>query len=240
MVERRASLEQVLLVNSVALGLAFVLFLYGFIRHWVDSAGASAAAVCAALVFTSFEGLERVIVVWRSGAPLRHRVRGAQGPQHRRRHPLVLRQPADRRPAATAVVPAAPLDRLRAWPVGACSSWRRPGSSVRACSASAAFSLDLTLLFSTFAAIMLTLMVALTAVLLLARARQWSTMAIGAVAGAVPLAVAVSIAFWLRYVDTSGPSIARLLVNPMAVTNLPTAIVLSFGPMLILARSPAR
>ena len=69
MVERRASLEQVLLVNSVALGLAFVLFLYGFIRHWVDSAGASAAAVCAALVFTSFEGLERVLVVWRTGAP---------------------------------------------------------------------------------------------------------------------------------------------------------------------------
>ena len=69
MASRGTTLEQVLLVNSVALGLAFILFLYGFVRHWVDSAGASAAAVCAALVFTSFEGLERLIVVWRTGAP---------------------------------------------------------------------------------------------------------------------------------------------------------------------------
>ncbi len=232
MVERQASLEQVLLVNSVALGLAFVLFLYGFIRHWVDSAGASAAAVCAALVFTSFEGLERVIVVWRSGAPFDIAfaalkdlnidavtrwfygslpVDGLQRllwyqPHHSTGYALGL--------SAVLVLAQAPVIGPRL--LGFCGAL-----------------LGLTLLFSTFAAIMLTLMVALTAALLLAHARQWRTMAIGAVAGAVPLTVAVSIAFWLRYVDTSGPSIARLLVNPMAVTNLPTAIVLSFGPMLI-------
>jgi hypothetical protein len=93
--------------------------------------------------------------------------------------------------------------------------------------------LGLTLLFSTFAAIMLTLMVALTAAAVLIRARQWSVLATGAVAGAVPLALAVGIAQSLRYVDTSGPSVARLLVNPMAVTNTGTALFLSFGPLAI-------
>src|ERR671923_83642 len=39
---RQVTLEQVLLVNSIALGLAFVLFLYGFVRQWVSSRGAAA------------------------------------------------------------------------------------------------------------------------------------------------------------------------------------------------------
>lgn len=234
MAGRGTTLEQVLLVNSVALGLAFVLFLYGFVRHWVDSPGASAAAVCAALVFTSFEGLERLIVVWRTGAPF---------------------------DIAFAALKDLNIDAVTRWFYGSLPVdglqrllWYQPHHSTGyALGLSAVLVLaqarsvgprllafcgvllGLTLLFSTFAAIMLTLMTALTALLLLVRAKAWSTLATGAVAGAIPLALAVGVAFWLQYVDTSGPSIARVLVNPMAVTNMPTAIFLSFGPMLLAA-----
>jgi hypothetical protein len=53
-------------------------------------------------------------------------------------------------------------------------------------------------------------------------------------AGAVPLALSVLVARYLQYVDDSGPSLMRVLVNPMAVRNMGIAILLSFGPMLIL------
>ncbi len=63
-VPRQISMEQVLLVNSLALGLAFVLFLFGFVRQWVVSPVAAALGSLGALVFTSFEGFERL---WSSG-----------------------------------------------------------------------------------------------------------------------------------------------------------------------------
>jgi hypothetical protein len=94
--------------------------------------------------------------------------------------------------------------------------------------------LGICLLLSTFAAIMLTMMVAFTAAVMFVRARQWGSLAASTVAGAIPLVLAVLLARALRYVDMSGPSLARILVNPMAVTNTGTALLLSFGPMLIL------
>ena len=70
MLERSVSLEQVLLVNSIALGLAFVLFLYGFVRQWVEQSRRRRAGDIGALVFTSFEGLERMLVLWVRGESL--------------------------------------------------------------------------------------------------------------------------------------------------------------------------
>jgi hypothetical protein len=234
MVHRSATLEQVLLVNSVVLGLAFVLFLYGFIRHWVDSPAAALAGCLGALVFTSFEGLERILHFWRGGVS----------------------------PAATfAALKDINIDAVTRWyyeslPVDGLHRllWYQPHHStgyalglsallVLAQARSAitlrllAFCgglLAITLLFSTFAAIMLTMMVALLAAAVLVRAQQWTTLALGAVAGALPLAGAVWVAQSLRYIDSTGPSLARVLVNPMAVTNVAPALVLSFGPMLIL------
>ena len=233
-VHRRATLEQVLLVNSVALGLAFVLFLYGFIRHWVPSPGAAAAATVGALVLTSFEGTERLWVLSRLGGSLEpalaasrdinidavtrwfyaslpvdglHRLLWYQ-PHHSTGYALGLS-------ALLVVAQAKGLLTIRLLAFAGCL-------------------LAITLLFSTFAAIMLTAMVALFAAALLVRSRQWQTLALGAVAGAVPLAAAVWIAVWLRYIDLLGPSLARLLVNPLAVRNVVPALILSFGPMLIL------
>ncbi len=157
-VHRQISMEQVLLVNSVALGLAFVLFLFGFVRHWVDRARSRRPlGSLGALVFTSFEGFERLVVFWRTGVLAR---RGDRS-EHRRGHALVLPEPA----RSTACSDCCGISRTT-----------RPDtrSACRRCwccsSAAAALTprllafcgclLGVTLLFSTFAAIMLTMMVA--------------------------------------------------------------------------------
>ena len=64
--------------------------------------------------------------------------------------------------------------------------------------------LGVTLLFTTFAAIMLTMMVAVTAATMLARERRWVAFATGAIAGAIPLALAVLVARSLHYLDLVG------------------------------------
>jgi hypothetical protein len=227
---RSVSMEQVLLVSSIALGLAFLLFLYGFVRQWVDSPAAAAIGCLGALVFTSFEGVERLLFIWRQGAPL-----------------AVLRD-VNIDAVTRWFYQSLPIDGLQRL------LWYQPHHSTgyalglsallvvvqarRTLSAPLlAFSgclLGLCLLFSTFAAIMLTMMVAATAAWILIRERQWTMMAAGGIAGAIPLALSVALAESLRYVDTSGPSLARLLVNPMAVHNIPLALLLSFGPMLII------
>jgi hypothetical protein len=231
---RRATLEQVLLVNSIALGLAFVLFLYGFIRHWVGSPGAAAAGVIGALVFTSFEGSERLWVLWRLG--------GSWSPA------LAATRDLNIDAVTRWFYSSLPVDGLQRllWYQPHHSTGYALGLSALLLLTQAkdaistrllAFAgclLALTLLFSTFAAIMLTAMVAMAAGILLATAGQWQTIASGAVAGAVPLAAAVWVALSLRYIDSAGPSLARLLVNPLAVRNVVPALFLSFGPMLIL------
>ncbi len=231
---RRATLEQVLLVNSIALGLAFVLFLYGFIRHWVPSPGASAVGVLGALVFTSFEGTERLWVLSRLGGSLQPALAATRdlnidavtrwfygnlpidGLQR-----LLWYQPHHSTGYALGLSALLILAQAR-----------RGDITIRLL-AFAGSLLAITLLFSTFAAIMLTAMVALAAGVTLVRARQWTTIALGAIAGAAPLVAAVWVALALRYVDPSGPALARLLVNPLAVHNIVPSLILSFGPMLI-------
>ena len=231
---RRATLEQVLLVNSVALGLAFVLFLYGLIRHWVPSPGASAVGVLGALVFTSFEGTERLWVLSRLG--------GSLEPAFTATRDLNI-------DAVTRwFYGSLPIDGLQrllwyqphhstGYALGLSAllilAQARKGEITIRLLAFAGSLLAITLLFSTFAAIMLTAIVALAASVTLVRARQWKTIALGAIAGAAPLVAAVWIALALRYIDPSGPALARLLVNPLAARNIVPSLILSFGPMLI-------
>ena len=229
-VPRQISMEQLLLVNSVALGLAFVLFLFGFVRQWVDNPVAAAAGSLGALVFTSFEGFERLVFLWRTGG-------------------------------SWSIVTDLNIDAVTRWfylslPIDGLQRllWYQPHHSTgyalglsalmvlfqcrgRLTPRLLAFCgclLGATLLFSTFAAIMLTLMVAVTAAILLTAERRWGALVLGAVAGAIPLALAVMVARSLRYVDLSGPSLVRVLVNPMAVRHVWISLLLSFGPMLIL------
>jgi hypothetical protein len=226
---RDATIEQILLVNGVALGLAFVAFLYGFVRQWVSRAGPAAASCVAALVFTSFEGTERLWTIWRYGASLEALrtlnidavtrwfyeslpIDGLQRllwyqPQHSTAYALGL--------SAILVLAQA----------GAAPSAGILGFS--------GLLLALCLLLSTFSAIMLTAMTAAIALVLLVRARAWTSLLGGTVAGAAPLAAAVWLCLALRYVDTGSSSLIAVGTNPMAFKNASEAIVLSFGPMLI-------
>ena len=235
-VPRQISMEQVLLVNSVALGLAFVLFLFGFVRQWVESPVARGRRGA-----------------WRAGV---HEFRGRRAADG-----VLAREVFD-----CSAVTDLNIDAVTRWfyqslPIDGLQRllWYQPhhstgyalglsalmvlfqcrGSLTPRLLAFCGCLLGATLLFSTFASIMLTMMVAVTAAILLAGQRRWVAFAIGAVAGAIPLALAVMVARSLRYVDLSGPSLVRVLVNPMAVQNMWISFLLSFGPMLILGAAGA-
>ena len=90
----------------------------------------------------------------------------------------------------------------------------------------------MSLLLSSFAAMMLTLIVAIHAGLTLARQRRWRTMFAGAAVAALPMLAALALSSVLRYVDTGG-SLVALGLNRTASHRAGIAVFLSFGPMLI-------
>src|SRR5205823_10573022 len=67
---RTLALEPIILANAMLLDLAFVAFLYFFVRHFVRSPGAEAVRVVSAMLFTSFEGIQQLFVFWQRGVPL--------------------------------------------------------------------------------------------------------------------------------------------------------------------------
>lgn len=235
-VHRQISMEQVLLVNSVGLGLAFVLFLFGFARQWVQSPAAAALGSLGALVFTSFEGFERLAVFWRTGVRLSavtdlnidaitrwiYHSLPVDGLQR-----LLWYQPHHSTGYALGLSALLVLVQVR-------------GRLTPRILAFCGGLLGVTLLFTTFAAIMLTMMVALTAATMIAREKRWAALAIGGAAGAIPLALSVLVARSLHYLDSSGAaSLVEIALNPMAVQHVWIALVLSFGPMLILGAAGA-
>lgn len=227
----RVDLDQALLVNGLGLGLMFLAFLYGFARQWIASPAAAALGCAVIVLCSSFEGLERMIHLWRAGhgfdvlrtfnidavtrwfhqgLPIDglHRLLWYQ-PHHSTGYALGLSALLILAQARNPVSPAV---------FGLC------GGVLASC-----------LLLSTFSALMLTATVALVALVLVIRRRAWGALLTGGLAGAIPLAVAVGIAFWMQYIDTSGRGLMEIIVNPMAVTNAPTVLFLSLGPPLVLA-----
>ena len=68
----RASLrvEPLILCNSVLLDLAFMAFLYAFVRHFVHSPPAAALSCVAVVLCSSFEGTQQLYQFWRWNVPL--------------------------------------------------------------------------------------------------------------------------------------------------------------------------
>ena len=66
----RCRFEQILLCNAMLLDLAFMAFFYLFVRQFVHSPPAAALGCVAAVLFTSFEGLQQLYVFWQRGIPL--------------------------------------------------------------------------------------------------------------------------------------------------------------------------
>jgi hypothetical protein len=234
-VEHRAArsalrVEQLLLVNDFSIGLAFVGFLYLFIRHFVRSPGAAAAACVAVVLFSSFEGAEFLYRLWKTGGPLtavldtnidavsrwKYESMPVDGLQrvllYQRQHELgyilglsalLLLVQARERITAGALFLAGCL-------------------------------LGMALLLSSFAAMMLTAIVAVYAGVRLVIGRQWRTIVAGAAAASLPMFGALGLSSILRYVDGAGPLVA-IGLNRTASRNAGMAILLSFGPMLLAA-----
>jgi hypothetical protein len=229
----RASLESVLLMNGALFGLALTAFLYGFSRQFLSSPAGAALGCTGAVLFTSFEGLERLIVHWRQGIPLEalrnvnidaatrwyYGALPVDGLQR-----LLLYQPQHHAMAYAAGLSALLL----------LVQAREPGRPRLMLLVGAL--LGAGVLLSAFSAIMLTVMAAVYVLVVLAGRRQWGAILPCAAAGAAPLAAAVGAAFALSYVDRSGSpgSIVEIIANPMAFTRTWFTLLLSFGPMLLL------
>jgi hypothetical protein len=225
------SLEQILLANSVALDVTFVMFLYGFCRQWVRSPTALTAACAATLLCSSFEGIERLYYLWRDGGALDslrmlnidamsrwiYRSLPVDG-----LHRVLWYQP--HHATGYALGFSAMLVLVQA----------RVPTSVRVFALSGGL-LACCLMLSTFSAIMLSAVASVVALVLLVPRGAWRTLLPAALAAAVPLGLATAAAMALGYVDRNSGGLVRVLVNPMAITEPVWAIFLSFGPLLLLS-----
>lgn len=222
--------EKILLVNDLLLGLTLVGFLYLFVRHFVESPPAAAAAVVAAVLFSSFEGAAFLWRLWAEGRPLdavryvnidaitrwSYRSMPVDG-----LHRLLLYQPQHQLGYILGL--SALLLVLQA------KERLRPGVLFLA-----GICLGASLLLSSFAALMLGIIVAAVSAIHLAQARRLRELIAGAVAGAAPVAGAVALSQAFRYVDTGG-SLVAFGLNETAARNALVAVFLSFGPMLLAA-----
>jgi hypothetical protein len=235
-IEHRAAghvaLEPLLLTNALLLDLGFVAFFYGFVRHFVRSPAATVIACAFAIFCTSFEGAQQMFVFWQRDVPfagLRDlnidgisnwkfgslKVDGLQR--------LLLYQPHHATAWALSLSALLVLQQAT-------------DASRVAINLLAGLLLATGLLVSSFIALMVGTGVAVYQGLRLVLRRQWRAMALGALAAGAPVGLAVVISNVLEYVDRSaGPIVSIGHLNPVAATNTLTGIVLSFGPILIIA-----
>jgi hypothetical protein len=230
---RNVRIEHLLLVNAFTIGLAFVGFFYFFVRHFVDEPWAAAAAVVGVIFCSSFEGADRLIAIWREGGSLdalRYLNIDAVGNwiYHGMKvdglHRLLLYQPQHQLGYVLGFT--ALLVLVEASDVG------RPALLFLV----GAF-LGMSMLLSSFAAGILAAVAAVYETVRLAADRRWRAFIPCAMAAAVPLAAAVALGAWLRYVDTksSGNPLVVFGVNRLATHGVAWSIFLNFGPVLIVA-----
>ena len=221
-----ARLDQILLVHSVVLDVVFVAFFYSLTRQLVGNRVAAVAGCVSAVLFTSFEGAERLWFHWRHAIPF-DAIRNIN------------------------------IDAVENWYYGALKIdglqrllWYQPhhamgyaaGLSALLCATQAreigrfgtmvwiGALLACALLLSTFAALMLTSMVAIYVGIRLIKERRHRALVTAAVAAAIPLAAGLGVATWLQYVDR-GESLIVLGLNPAATRGVIASLVLNF-PML--------
>jgi hypothetical protein len=223
-------LEQVLLVDAVWMALAFTGFFYFFVRHFVERPWAAALACVGVLFCSSFEGIHQIWSLWQRGRPLAG-VRDVnidaitrwvyQGMPIDGLHRLLLYQPQHQLgyllglSALLLVIQARDCSRP-AW-LGL-----------------AGLFLGLAVLMSPFGAGMLSLIVAAYAGWRLMQARRWTAFVSGGLAAGVPVLAALGVSRALGYVDAAS-TVARAGVNPIALRSWQMAILLSFGPVLLVA-----
>lgn len=228
---RVLAVEQVLLVNGMLLDLAFVAFLYFFVRHFVHSPPAAAIACVAVVLFTSFEGAQRLFLYWQRSVPLdglrmenidaisnwrfgNLKVDGLQR--------LLLYQP--HHATAWGISLSALVLLLQA-----------RDSARLVVNLVAGVLLGLGVLLSSFLAAMVGTVVGIYQIAVLAVRRRWTGLVLGGLAGALPILGAVGVSNALAYVDASPVQLVYIGLNRYALPNLATAMTLSFGPILVAA-----
>lgn len=233
----RLSIDQILLVNTLLLDLGWAALLYFFVRYFVHSPPAAAWACVGVVLFSSFEGIQQIYHYW------------DRMPDHA---PMTL----------LTWFRGRNIDAISNWDFGSlkvdglqrlllyqrqhATAWSISLSSLLVLLASrdngrfgvnlfAGTLLALSLLVSSFIAVMVGCVVAIYQGLTLAVRARWKDLVVAGIGGGIPVGLAVLLSSWLEYVDRSGGPIVYVQRNPLAFTNTWTGIFLSFGPALIAA-----
>ncbi|HEY2905299.1 MAG TPA: hypothetical protein VGJ29_05315 [Vicinamibacterales bacterium] len=231
---RRLSIDQILLVNAVASGLAFVGFFYFFVRHFVDRPWAAAIGCLGVIFCSSFEGAERLWTLWRAGQPVQTWLDSLRAVNI----DAVTRwfhagMPVDGLQRLLLYQPQHQLAYLLGLSALLLLAEARNAARAAVLFLVGAF-LGLALVVSSFDAVMLVVMVAAYEAWRLIRVRCWTAFLPCMLAAAAPMAVGVAAILALGYIDTGGRLVA-IGVNRVATGRVWENLFLSFGPVAIAA-----
>jgi hypothetical protein len=224
-----ATLDELLLIRSVAIDAVLIAFLYGMVRTFGVRPWAAAGGVAFVVLSSSFEGLYALYDFARNNAPL-SAVKSLnidavsrwyfQGIPIDGLQRLLFYQPHHVVGYGIGLIGLIAIAR-RIRPVDATAF------------AIAGLCLGLSIAISSFAGLMLTASAAIFEGVSVLRRLDWRRAFVHAGAAAVPLAVATGVVLALRYVDNSG-SVVELAVNPVALHDFWWVTLLSFGPVMVL------
>jgi hypothetical protein len=226
-------LDDILLINAFAIGLAFVAFLYWFVRHFVESPWAAAIACLFVLFCSSFEGADRLWVLWQRGLPF-ETLRSInidavgnwfyQGMKIDGLHRAILYQPQHQLGYILGLSALLILLESR-------EPWRAPLTFV------AGSFLGLSALLSTVAAAIVGGAVAAYELYRIVQARRWIAIVPAALAGLLPVGLVLALIHALQYVDSvsGGNPIVRIGLNRLAAHRIAWTVFLNFGPVLPVA-----
>jgi hypothetical protein len=225
-----ASLDELLLLHSIAIDLFFVAFLYGTVRLFRVRPWAAAIGVTFVILSTSFEGIYILFDLSSKNAPLA----------------------AIRNLNIDAIsrwnfggIPIDGLQRLLFYQphhivgytiglIGLFALAIRTRATDWAAFAVSGVCLGLSVAISSFAGLMVTSAAILFELMGVLRTFDVRRGLIHAVSAGVPLGAAVAVVYGLGYVDRSG-AVVELTVNPVAVHRFFWTTFLSCGPVLIAA-----
>jgi len=225
-----ASLDELLLIRSIAIDLFFVGFLYGMARLFRVRPWAAALGVAFVILSTSFEGLYALFDYSSKNIPLsavknlnidalsRWNFQGIPIDGLQR---LLFYQPHHIVGYTIGLIGLLALA-VRTRPVDA------------AAFAVSGVCLGLSIAISSFAGMMVTVAAMLFEFVGVLRTRDIRRGVIHAIAAAIPLAASVAVVYGLGYVDRSG-SVVELTVNRVATHQFFWVTFLSCGPVLIAA-----
>lgn len=222
------TIDRVILVNDLGLGVLFAAFLYGFIRHWTRRASAAAVGAFFALAFVSLEATLFFWRLWKTGGPaaaiLDANVDGLTRIMFQSvivdgLHRVLLYQ-VTHHGVGYVLGFSALLVTLRS---------REPGRVGAAALAGAL--IGIAFLFSSFASLILAVPVGLCYAVRLALRREWLRVPLVAAVALVPVALAVGISLALQYADGT-KELVQLGLNRTAARNALKVVPLSLGFLL--------